>query len=462
MHINLPSRYEDLDEAYKGRLVPNPDLIDVVDKASKAMKISGGIRFLPIYGESGSGKSSASRELSTHMPDVLCSVLERDAIESKDFLIEKIKHINNKHSEKILVFVIDQYEENVEGREKIPTQFVETLSLIDRGPFRKIPAIFIWLTTSPEFRDILVDATSRNRRILLHESFCIEGPPKREWPKIIEETFSFHNSEKPLADFDVIHSDLQNISLDSQTIGETIEKIGGLLGEGIDGLQNISEYQVILMWPVTDGLRSQRVLQFAKAREGYRLNWDAWHTELNEQDIRTLPLHEFNRTRLYFDFRIIPVRAADLHKLCLDLDATDKVFGKTYIDRFKNTHFFHVISNNWKNYDYNPVRERESQRSDDAKIWYESVTKLPTQLGRRIAAILNTCGLDAEHEHDIITEHSAVRADVFVNVDDSEKPKKIIELKAFSSENTMPSTIKEQIKITLRRHAQLAGFLNRQ
>lgn len=157
MQINLPSRYEDLDEAYRGRLVPNPNLIDIVDKASKAMKISGGIRFLPIYGESDSGKSSASRELSTHMPDVLCSVLERDEIELKDHLIEKITSINKKNPEKILIFVIDQYEENVEGREKIPTQFVETLSLIDRGAIRKIPSIFIWLTTSPEFRDFLVD-----------------------------------------------------------------------------------------------------------------------------------------------------------------------------------------------------------------------------------------------------------------------------------------------------------------
>lgn len=462
MQINLPSRYEDLDEAYRGRLVPNPNLIDTVDKASKAMKISGGIRFLPIYGESGSGKSSASRELSTHMPDALCSVLERDQIESKDSLATKIEYLKNRHPEKILVFIIDQYEENVEGREKIPTQFVENLSLIDRGPLRGTPAIFIWLTTSPEFRDMLVSATSRNRRILLHDSFSIKGPPKSEWPKIIEETFSFHNSDKPLADYDVIQSDLQDISTDARTIGESIEKVGELLGEGIEGLQNISDYQVILMWPVTDGLRSQRVLQFAKAREGYRLNWDAWHEELNTQDIRTLPLHEFNRSRLYFDFRIIPVRAADLHKLCLDLDAEDKTFGKTYIDRFKSTHFFHVISNNWQNYDYNPVRERVSQRSDDAKIWYESVTKSPTQLGKRIVAILKNCGLNAEHEYDIKTEHSTVRADVFVNLNDFEKPKKIIELKAFSSENTMPSTIKEQIKITLRRHAQLAGFLNRQ
>ena len=141
MSINLPSRYEDLNDAYKGRLAPNADLISLITKAAKSMKITGGIRFLPLFGESGSGKSSASRELSTHMPDVVCHELSRDEIESRDSLIEKIKLTHESEPQKLLVFVIDQYEENVQGREKIPTQFVESLSLLDRGELRSIPAV---------------------------------------------------------------------------------------------------------------------------------------------------------------------------------------------------------------------------------------------------------------------------------------------------------------------------------
>ncbi len=462
MNINLPSRYEDLNDAYRGRLAPNADLIALIVKASKSMSITGGIRFLPLFGESGSGKSSASRELSTHMPEVVCHELNRDEIESRDSLIEKIKLANDREPEKLLIFVIDQYEENVQGRETIPTQFVESLSLLDRGEFRSIPAIFIWLTTSLEFRNMLVDATSRNQRILLDKSFDIKGPQKPEWAAIIEETFSFHNSEIPLSDYGLIRGDLTKIGVDATTIGECIQLVGDKLGESIEGLQNISEYQVILLWPVGDSLRNQRVLQFSRPREGYRLNWDSWFSELNDDDRRTLPLHEFNRARLYFDFRVIPVRAADLHKLCLDLGDENKVLAETYLGRFSKTHFFHVVSDNWTNYDYNPVRERESQRSEEARQWYETVTRQPTQLGKRIAKILTSCGLNAVHEKEISTSHSTVRADIYVETEDDIKPKKIVELKAYSAANTMPSTIKEQIKVTLRRHAQLAGFLSRQ
>ena len=66
------------------------------------------------------------------------------------------------------------------------------------------------------------------------------------------------------------------------------------------------------------------------------------------------------------------------------------------------------------------------------------------------------------YEKEISTSHSTVRADVYVETENDTKPKKIVELKAYSAENTMPSTIKEQIKVTLRRHAQLAGFMSRQ
>ena len=57
MTISLPARYEDLDEAFLGRLIANKELIALVNTTYKSMTISGGIRFLPIYGESGVGKS---------------------------------------------------------------------------------------------------------------------------------------------------------------------------------------------------------------------------------------------------------------------------------------------------------------------------------------------------------------------------------------------------------------------
>ncbi|MEZ6046787.1 MAG: hypothetical protein R3C11_14650 [Planctomycetaceae bacterium] len=426
------------------------------------MTINGGIRFLPIYGESGSGKSSASRELPTHMPSVTCQVLSREDIETKEQLVKTVTELHKYNNDKTLVLIVDQYEENVKGKESIPTQFIEYLSLLDRDEFRHIPAIFLWLTTSKTFRDALVEATTRNKRILQADNFEIYGPQKVEWPKIIEETFSFHNSEKQLADYTIIESDLTKLSHKATTIGECIEDVGRLLGEHLDDLEDISEYLLVILWPVADSARNQRVLQFSRPRDGYKLNWDAWYAELNNDDKRTLPLKELNRTRLYFDCRVIPLRTADLHKLCLDLDDDSKSLADTYLNRFRKTHFFLVISDNWAQYDFNPLRERESQRSLDAKKWYEGVTAKPVLLGKRISKILSECGLDCKHEFKIKTNNSSVIADIFVETSDNEKPKKIIELKAYATSNTTPSAIKEQIKTTLKKHAQLAGFLSRQ
>ena len=462
LSLSLPSRYEDLDDAYRGRLVPDKGLLDIVSSAEKSMKISGGIRFLPIFGESGSGKTSAAREIGTHLPGIKTFLLNRKEIESNESLIERIKEENKRNDGKVLVAIIDQYEENVSEREKIPTQFVEYLSHLDRGELRKLPIIFLWLTTSREFQTLLADATSRNKRILLDKNFIITGPTKQEWAKIIEETFSFHNSEKSLADFEIIGTDISEIALENDTIGSAIEAVGVKLNKYLESTQNLSDYQVILMWPVADGLRNQRVMQFAKSREGYRLNWDSFYNELNQEDKLQLPLRELNRARLYFDMRIIPVRAADLHRLCLKLDDDNFKLGKTYLGRFKKTHFYHVVSGNWEGYDYNPVRERESKRSEEAKDWYSTVTTSPTQLGKRLSLILKETGLNSTYEETLTSPYGRVRADVFVQTEDGHKNKIIIELKAFSSGNTMPSTIKEQIKITLKRHAQFAGFLSRQ
>lgn len=462
IRISLPSRYEDLDTAYRGRLVPNAGLLSLINTANKSMQINGGIRFLPIYGESGAGKTSAVREISTHIPGTYTFQLTREEIENREKLFERVLLEKQYNIDKLLVAIIDQYEEGVVGRETIPTQFVEYLSLLDRGEFRTIPIIFIWLTTNRDFQRLLVEATTRNRRILLRDDFTIEGPAKEEWPIIIEETFSFHNSEKSLADYGILETDLIEIGMRCNTIGAAIENVGMELSNNLDDIDNLSEYQVVLMWPVADSVRNQRVLQFSKPREGYKLNWEAWYRELNDEDRAQLPLREFNKTRLYFDLRVIPVKVADLHKLCLNLDDENYRLPISPLNRFKSTHFYLVVSDNWSTYNYNPVRDRESQRSIDARVWYQNVPENSIALGKRIAKVLEACGLDATYEKDISTEFSSVRADVFVRKSGVQKSKLIIEMKVFSSENTKPSSIKDAIKVTLRRHAQLAGFLQRQ
>ena len=311
MTISLPSRYEDLDTAFRGRLKPNQPLLMAVKAAFSAMEISGGIRFLPVFGRSGSGKSSATLEIGTHLPDLHVEQLPRDAVENPQALGTALDGMWKRAKTKKLVAVIDQYEEVAAQRTNVPSAFVESLSLLDRATPKPRPTLFIWLTTDREFQSSLETATSRNRRILAASGFEVEGLPKDNWPAIIEETFRFHNQEKMLSDYEILDVDLEQIADKEESLGDAIELTGDKLAKHATALHDLSNYQVIMLWPVTDGLRISRIQQFTDPRSGYKLNWDAWYRQLNIEDQSQLPLREFNRARLYFDVRLVPIAAAD-------------------------------------------------------------------------------------------------------------------------------------------------------
>lgn len=460
--LRLPSRYEDLDPAFRGRLRPNADLIALVQRSFQSMRMGGGIRFLPLYGISGAGKSSAALELETHLPESKVVQLSRTAVQSRTVLEQEIADARARlRPDQLLIAVIDQHEESVAERGNIPTAFVESLALLDRGSLRTSPVLFIWLTTSREFQSHLADATSRNQRILVSRDFSLAGPERAEWPSIIEDTFRFHNAGRDLADYEVLNPDLVEVAHSSHSLGEAIELTGERLYGFNPSLHDLSQYMVVMLWPVCDGLRIQRVQQFTDARQGYKLDWNAWYRDLNNEDKRQLPLQALNRARLYFDLRLVPIAAADLYPLCQELNNDSFRLHRTYLERLGNTHFATILKDQWNPDSYAPLRERESQRATRAKDWYETVTGSPTQLGRRIARALREIGVQAQHEYTVESPHSRVRADVFVTRQPT-PPNVIVELKAFSSANTMPSTISEAIKTTLRRHAQLAGFLPRQ
>lgn len=462
MSLRLPSRYEDLDTAFRGRLKPNQSLLAKVKQAFASMEISGGIRFLPVFGQSGSGKTSASLEIGTHLPELHVEQLPREAIEDSAVLRTTLDQMLKRAQNKRLVAIIDQYEEVAAQRTAIPSAFVETLSLLDRDGSRRDPILFIWLTTSLDFRADLSSATTRNKRILVDDQFEIVSIERSEWPGIIQETFQFHNQEKSLSDYEVLEVDLGEISDGSPTLGACIEEIGSKLAQYTTTLHDLSTYQVVMLWPVTDGLRISRIQQFTDPRQGYKLDWNAWYRQLNSDDQAQLPLREYNRARLYFDVRLIPIAAADIHPLCRDLNDDTLELGASYLDRFKSTHFYSIISGNWAPDSYAPLRERESKRADDARTWYQTVTQSPTLLGKRLSRCLNKLSLVSDYEKTISSPHGKVRADLLIDRSPITPANVIVELKAFSPENTMPSTIASSVATTLRRHAQFAGFLPRQ
>lgn len=464
MDLHLPSRYENLDQAFRGKLKPDRDLIELIKRSYQSMKIAGGIRFLPVYGKSGCGKSSAAWELAIHMPECVVLKVPRDAISSADIFNDFIGNAINQHNQqKLLVMVIDQYEEAVAERENVPTKFVELLSLLDRSPSAlNRQMLFLWLTTSKDFQRALANATSRNQRILAAKDFELPGLPREQWASVIQETFEFHNQGRTLADVDILQDNLEDAARRQETIGSAIEYIANILGNRLAGLQDLSKYQVIMLWPVTDGQRISRISSFTHAREGYKLDWNAWLRELNNEDRRQLPLHAYNRARLYFDVRLVPIAAADLHLLCKNLDDEDFVLQKSYLDRFKQTQFFGIVGGSWDPENFSPLRERESQRAKDARLWYAGVTTSPTKLGRRIAKCFKQLGMEAYYEKEIRTLHGTVRADVLVIRPNAHQSDIIVELKVYSPEQTIPSQIRDAVRTTLRRHAQLAGFLERQ
>lgn len=438
-------------------------MIELVQRSYQSMQVSGGIRFLPVFGQSGTGKSSAALELATHLPEAKVVALSRQAVESREALESELQVSRRAmQPHQLLIAVIDQYEEAVAERGGIPTAFVETLSLLDRGDLRRLPVLFIWLTTSKEFQALLSEATTRNRRILIAANFELLGPPEAEWPQIIEETFRFHNQEKDLADYEVLEEDLRQISLGEDSLGDAIEVAGERLFAYTRTLHDLSTYQVLMLWPVSDGLRIQRIQQFTDTRQGYKLDWNAWYRQLNSDDQRQLPLREFNRARLYFDMRLVPISVADLHPLCRNLGNETTPLHKSYLDRFRGTHLHSILAGQWNPDAYSPLRERESKRADAARAWYETVTTNPVGIGRRLARVLTTLGINAAHEQTVESPHGRVRADVLVTRPAVQPENVLVELKAYSAENTMPSTICGAVQTTLKRHAHFAGFLQRQ
>ena len=462
MSLKLPSRYENLDVAFRGRLRPNQSLLDLVKRAFASIEISGGIRFLPIYGQSGSGKTSASFELGTHLPELHVEQLPREAIEDTAVLSASLDSITKRSKGRKIVAIIDQYEEVAAQKTAIPSNFVESLSLLDRDRTRSEPIVFIWLTTSKEFQSDLQAATTRNKRILFGADFEINAIEKIDWPGIIEETFQFHNQDKSLSDYEIIDLDLVEASGEAATIGSAIENVGYKLAKYSTTLHDLSSYLIVMLWPVTDGLRISRVQQFTDPRQGYKLDWNSWYRQLNADDQNQLPLREYNRARLYFDVRLVPIAAADLYPLCRDLDNDEFQPGASYLRRFKSTHFFSIISGSWSSQAYAPLRERESKRAEDARAWYSTVTTSPIQIGKRLSKCLNILNLSSDYEKTISSPHGKVKADVFIKRLDISPSNVIVELKSFAPENTMPSTIAASVQTTLKRHAQFGGFLSRQ
>lgn len=453
--VYIPSRYEDLKAEFRERLKPIPELLRLVKEAYTSISTSGGIRFLPIFGVSGSGKSCASLEIASHIPNCHVYKVPPDLIADRDKLEEfvKIKQrgLNSSH---LLVLVIDQYEEQVASRGPIPSQIIEHLSLFDRGYLRFIPTLFIWLTTSIDFQQKLVDSTSRDSRILVHKGFKLEGPRREEWPDIITETFQFHNANQSLADYNILTKDLFDASTECETLGAAIESIGIKAGQFNQRLMDLSEYMVIMLWPVTNNHRTALVNGFSDARNGYTLDWNGWFKLLNAYNKARFPLHQLNRTRLYFDVRLIPIPAANIVNLCKNIETDQTTFRRTYLSSFMQTHFYSIISGGWRPERYTPIQIGDSIRAIDAAAWYESITSSPTQLGKRLSRVLQACGRDTKYEYELQSPHGRVRPDIYI-----EAPKKLlIELKVYSPYNTTNSRISHAIGTTLRKYAQFSGF----
>ena len=464
MDIRLPSRYEDLDKEYRSKLRPVPELNRLIQSAFASMKVSGGIRFLPIFGKSGCGKTCAACELSTHIPSSHLELLsdEHLALPTSDLTDHLCRRIDLFNQQDLFLWVIDQYEEKVRSAEDIPTEFIEKLSLLDRGPLRSQPMVFLWLTTDRSFQRALTAATSRNTRILLQSDFELTGIPREEWPQVIDETFSFHNGGKALADFGMLRNETAAICRDVATIGDAVEETGKQIGEPLYRLQDLSKLQIILVWPVADGTGIERVKSFANPSSGYTLNWSAWHNRLSASDRNQLPLAAYNRARLYFDLRVVPIPVADLHSICKQLDNDDYVPAPSYLEQFKKTRYYSILSGHSEERSFGSLFSRDSKRAREGREWYEESRTHSVAVGKRIAKCLSELGFPSQHEKEVRSPAGRVVPDVLSSRKGMHQSEAITELKLFAPANTTPAAIRDEIRRTLRKYAMLAGYIPRQ
>lgn len=158
----------------------------------------------------------------------------------------------------------------------------------------------------------------------------------------------------------------------------------------------------------------------------------------------------------------MPISAADLKGICSEIGRESKPVIKSSITRFGQTHLVNLLNSNNPDVSFSPLRERPgSERGHTAVQWYRDMTKNPVGIGREIAKALSKLHFSARHEVSETSPHSSIRADVLVTR--PTRPTKIvIELKAYSPENTRPSDVSSQIRITLTKMARFAGFIQRQ
>ena len=154
---------------------------------------------------------------------------------------------------------------------------------------------------------------------------------------------------------------------------------------------------------------------------------------------------------------------ADLHGICLQLHDPTYVPTRSKLRQLQNTHFYRVLAGASETTVFGTLREwQKSQRLDNAKAWYETVTGKPVAVGERLARCLSQISFPSQHEYDVQTRHATVRTDVMAKRPSGNQDKVLIELKLFSSGQTTPANIRDEIRRTLRKYAQLAGYLPRQ
>jgi hypothetical protein len=454
--IKLPNRYEDLDPAFHGKLVPDRNFIAIVNDAFKSMQMGGGVRFLPVYAPSGTGKSSATFALQRHLQELKVIKLPKsvvlDQATLRTFILDQVAQAADKKP----VFVVDNYEFPTEVVSK---SFVELVSEMDRDELRTRPTLFVWISHEAKNMSALVDAAQMNKRLYLTTGFEILGPNRNsDWADVIEETFRFHNNNISLADSGVTRQDIDKIVKSAPSLGEAISVVGGRVKTR--DLRDMSKYRVILLWPFTDGVGLNVIRQFSDPRQGYKLDWSAFEKHFNKKDLEQLPLAELNQARMQFDFRLVPIRAADVQQFCGGNESGSTKVVKSHVENLKKSHFYSVLDDSWQNSVYGPMKTHmESDRSVAASKWYSEATSNPGVIHNRLAAALSYCGFVAKVEEVVDSDHSQVRADVAVTRDASQV---LIELKVFSAANTTASTVRDSIKSTLRKYAQLGGHLQRQ
>lgn len=225
--LKLPDRYERLSELLGPevvRILVNPDASDseALETAALSIKSRGEGLFVPIYGESGAGKTTLASSLTTFYPTLFAPSAQHKGAVTYDGLIETVQAARS------LLAANDQriIPINNDHREGAPPTKVELAEIkrFLRAPSPGARSIVFWPETDKAIaQQIATDFIQIAGEVSIDLPLVVGGPPQGIWPEIVRNTLELVNEVSDLTEIGVDPAAYDPMAF--ETLGKYMRKI---------------------------------------------------------------------------------------------------------------------------------------------------------------------------------------------------------------------------------------------